>query len=226
MEQSCKLIPNVVLVETNWVVDIAAPAHLQSPQAVKLLQRADAGELQLFVPAICLAEARETVPRRFTPRSRSEDLRKFVRWARDEGRISLEDARAAFRVFDQFDGLVVNELTKVSERLNALAAHPGLSVFPLSESMLERQVSIGTMDLSLKPYDLAVLAAVLVKSEALQQEGHPWVGFCELDSDLQPWDKFGAQKPILSGLYNDARIWVYGDFLIEEVEKLPDGWIT
>jgi hypothetical protein len=49
-------------------------------------------------------------------------------------------------------------------------------------------------DLSLKPYDLAVLAAVIVKSEELQAEGHPWVGFCELDSDLQPWDKSGARK--------------------------------
>lgn len=220
------MIPKVILVETNWVVDVTAPAHLQSPQAIQLLQRADAGELKLFVPAICLAEARETVPRRFAPRSRSEDLRKFVRWARDEGRISLEDAKAAFRVFDQFDGLVANELTKVSERLDALASHPGLNVFSLSEPMLERQVSIGAMDLSLKPYDLAVLAAVLVKSEEFQQEGHLWVGFCELDSDLQPWDKFGARKPILSDLYNDARIWVYGDFLIEEVEKLPDGWIN
>jgi hypothetical protein len=72
-------------------------------------------------------EARETVPRRFTPRSRSEDLRKFVRWARDDDRISLEDAEAAFRVFNQFDGLVANELTKVSERLDVLALHPGLS---------------------------------------------------------------------------------------------------
>jgi hypothetical protein len=220
------LKPKVVLVETNWVVDVTAPAHLQSPQAIQLLQRADAGELQLFVPAICLAEARETIPRRFTPRSRSEDLRKFVRWARNENRIIPEDAEAAFRVFDQFDGLVANELTKVSERLGILASHPGLSIFPLSEPMLERQVSIGAMDISLKPYDLAVLAAVLVKSEELQQKGHHWVGFCELDSDLQPWDKLGARKPILSDLYHHSRVWVYGDFLLEEIDELPKSWIA
>jgi len=218
------LKPNIILVETNWVVDITAPAHLQSPQAIQLLQRADAGEFKLCVPAICFAEARETVPRRFAPRSRSENLRKFVRWAKADGRVSPEDAKAAFRVFDQFDGLVTNELTKVSERLDALAKHPGLSIFPLSEPMLERQISIGAMGLSLKPYDLAILAAVLVKSEALQQVGHPWVGFCELDADLQPWDKSGARKPILSDLYNDARIWVYDDFLIEEIDRLPDEW--
>ncbi len=220
------MTPKVVLVETNWVVDVIAPAHLQSPQAIQLLLRAEASELKLYVPAICLAEARETVPRRFTPRSRSEDLRKFVRWARDEGRVSAEDAKAAFRVFEQFDGLVANELTKVSERLDALAKRPGLSVFPLSEPMLERQVSIGAMDLSLKPYDLAVLAAVIVKAEELQQEGHPWVGFCELDSDLQPWDKSGARKPVLSDLYDNARIWVYGDFLLEEINEFSNGWTT
>lgn len=216
--------PNIVLVETNWVVDVTAPAHLQSPQAIQLLQRANAGEFQLFVPAICLTEARETVPRRFTPRSRSEDLRKFVRWARNKGRINREDAEAAFRVFNQFDGLVANELTKVSERLEMLASHPGLSIFPLSEPMLERQVTIGAMGISLKPYDLAILAAVLVKSEELRQDGYLWVGFCELDSDLQPWDKLGARKPILSNLYNDSRVWVYGDFLLEEINKLPEDW--
>jgi hypothetical protein len=64
--------------------------------------------------------------------------------------------------------LVANELAKVPERLDALAKHPGLKVFALSEPMLERQVSIGAMDLSLKPYDLAILAALLVWAEELE----------------------------------------------------------
>jgi len=218
--------PKAVLVETNWVVDVVAPAHLQSPQAIQLLLRAEAGEFELHVPSICLVEARETVPRRFTPRSRSEDLRKFVRWARDQGRVSAEDAKAAFRVFEQFDGLVANELTKVSERLDDLAKHPSLNVFPLSEAMLERQVYIGALDLFLKPYDLAVLAAVIVQAEKLQQKGYAWIGFCELDSDLQPWDKAGSPKPVLNDLYNTSRIWVYANFLLEDIHELPEGWCT
>jgi sulfur relay (sulfurtransferase) DsrF/TusC family protein len=35
------LKPSVVLVETNWVVDVTAPAHLQSPQAIQLLLLSD-----------------------------------------------------------------------------------------------------------------------------------------------------------------------------------------
>ena len=92
--------------------------------------------------------------------------------------------------------------------------------------MLERQITVGAMELSLKPYDLAVLAAVLVKSEELSQEGHSWVGFCELDSDLQPWDKSGARKPILSKLYDSSCVWVYDDFLLEEIDRLPEDWNT
>ena len=218
--------PQAVFVETNWVVDIVAPAHLQSVQAAQLLSLAEAGEFELHLPAICLTEARETIPRRFNPRTDSEDLRKFVKWAKKEGKLTIEDANAAFRVFDKFDGLVTNELTKVPERLRELAQHPNLNVFPLSESMLERQVAIGARDTSLKPYDMAVLAAILVRAEDLRQNGFSWVGFCELDSDLQPWDKNGVLKPILSDLYNASRIWVYRDFLVEDVDELPQSWFS
>ena len=178
------------------------------------------------MPAICLAEARETVPPRFTPRSRSDDLRKFIKWAKAQGRVTIEDADAAYRVFDQFDGLVANELMKVSERLDELVKHPSLNIFPLSEPMLEHQISIGAMDLSLKPFDLAVLAAMIVKAEKLRQEGNIWVGFCEMDSDLQPWDKSGARKRVLGDLYDDVQIFVYPDFLLEDIDDLPDGWTT
>lgn len=217
--------PKTVLVETNWVVDIAAPAHLQSPQAAHLLQRADAGEFQLFVPAVCLAEARETIPRRFATRTRSKDLRKFVRWARDKGKVTSGDASSAFRVLNQFDELVADEIGKATERIDELKRHSGLTVFPLSEQMLERQVTIGAMNLSLKPYDLAILAAVLVMAEELQKKGYAWSGFCELDSDLQPYDRTGDIKPTLYRLYSEARIRVYGDFLLESDEGIPDEWL-
>ena len=218
--------PKAVLVETNWVVDVIAPAHFQNPQAIQLLKRAQAGEFKLYVPAICFVEARETVPRRFTPRSRSNDLRKFIKWAKDQSRVTIEDADVAYRIFDQFDGLVAHELMKVSEQLDELAKHPSLNVFPLSEPMLERQISIGAMDLALKPFDLAVLAAMIVKSEELRKDGSTWVGFCEMDSDLQPWDKSGAKKRILSDLYDDVQIFVYRDFLLEDIDNLPDAWTT
>ncbi|MBD2633775.1 hypothetical protein H6G52_00235 [Limnothrix sp. FACHB-881] len=208
-----------VFVETNWVVDVIAPAHLQSLKSVQLLEQANAGCFDLYLPAICLIEARETVLRRFAPRSRSDDFRKFVKWARNQGRITVEDAGAAFRVFDQFDGLVTHQLAETPERLANLAENPGLTIFSLSEAMLKRQVEIGAIDgLFLKPYDLAVLAAILVQAEHLRSVGYSQVVFCELDSDLQPWNKAGDRKSILSDLYDDSKILVQGDFLLERIE--------
>lgn len=36
MEQGCAVKPQAVLVETNWVVDVVAPAYLQNPQAISV----------------------------------------------------------------------------------------------------------------------------------------------------------------------------------------------
>jgi len=205
-----------VFVETNWVVDVIAPAHLQSLESAKLLEQANAGLVELYLPAICLTEARETVLRRFAPRSRSDDFRKFVKLTRDQGQITLEDANAAFRVFEKFDRLVAHELAETPKRIANLAKNPGLKIFPLSEPMLERQVEIGAIDgLFIKPYDLAVLAAILVQAENLRSLGYAQFIFCELDSDLQPWDKSGARKPILSDLYGRSQVSVQGNFLFQ-----------
>ncbi len=201
-----------IIVETNWVVDVVAPAHLQNPQALKLLTQARDGEIDLYVPAICLVEARKTIPRRFSPRALSGDIRKFIRWAKANSKVMFGDADSALKVLDQFDGLVAHELTKVAERLSALADLPYLKVFPLSDQMLVRQVTIGSLDLYLEPFDLAILAAVLVKAEELFAVSNQEIHFCELDSDLHPWYKSGSPKPIIYDLYNYSHIRVNENF--------------
>jgi hypothetical protein len=52
--------------------------------------------------------------------------------------------------------------------------------------MLARAVQLSRMNLDLKPFDQAILAAVLVGAEQLRDEGADDLSFCELDSDLQP----------------------------------------
>jgi len=43
------------------------------------------------------------------------------------------------------------------------------------------------------------------------------------DADLQPWDKRGNAKQLLTKLYDEALVWVYGDFGMNAPER-PDGW--
>lgn len=66
--------------------------------------------------------------------------------------------------------------------------------------MLERAVSLSMLDLSLNVFDQAILAAVLVRAEELQAGGETDLCFCELDADLQPWDKHGNLKQALAGM--------------------------
>ena len=89
--------------------------------------------------------------------------------------------------------------------------------------MLERAVHLSTMDLQLKPFDQAILAAVLVRAEDLRNAGAADVCFCEKDSDLQPWDKRDEAKQPLTNLYDESAVWVYGDFSLRAPDR-PEIW--
>jgi predicted nucleic acid-binding protein len=203
-----------VLVETNWVVGYAAPAHHQHPEARALFERAQAGELRLYLPSVCLTEARFTVPRRFQPRNEADALRKFLVWARREGKLAPGDDAIVRRVVDMFESKVRGELSELGSVLEALRHDRAIDVFPLDDEMLERAAAIGASDLDLQPFDQAILAAVLVKAEQLVAGGFSDLSFCEIDTDLQPWDRQGNAKPSLTRLYDAAPLWVYGDFLL------------
>lgn len=210
-----------VFVETNWVVAYAAPKHLQVPAAAQLLQKASAGQLKLYLPSLCLTEARHPLRTKFQPRSTADSVRQYLRWAASEGKVEAHSAETVRVLLDQYEAAVSAELDQLDERLRELTQHSGLKVFALSESMLEKAVQLATMNLDLKPFDQAVLAAVLVEAEHLLSEGADDLAFCELDSDLQPWDKNGRTKQPLTALYDAAQVWVYGDFALESPLRLP-----
>jgi hypothetical protein len=90
--------------------------------------------------------------------------------------------------------------------------------------MLERTLSLTYERLDLHPFDTVLLGAVLTRAADLKmQEAEAELFFCELDSDLQPWDKHGNVKPALKQLYDNARVWVYGDFAMTSHER-PETW--
>jgi len=70
-----------VFVETNWVVEYAAPAHARVRKAIALAQRAASGEVRLYVPSVCLSEARYPIRTKFHPRRPAEAVRNYMAWA-------------------------------------------------------------------------------------------------------------------------------------------------
>ncbi len=205
-----------VFVETNWVVEYAAPAHRRTAEASSLIERAAAGELRLYIPSISLSEARNPIRTKFHPRSAADTIRKYLGWATDDGSAKADEAVTVRRVLDRYEAAVTAELENLDERLRLMQSLPGVEVFALHEGMLARSVELSTQNLDLKPFDQAILAAVLVRSEELRDQGENDVSFCELDGDLQPWDKKGQVKQPLKALYDAAHVWVYGDFAMEK----------
>lgn len=66
-----------VFVETNWVVDWAAPAHLRHEAARELTDRASKGELRLHLPAFCISEAKRRI-RNLHPKLAKEAVGQFL----------------------------------------------------------------------------------------------------------------------------------------------------
>lgn len=180
-----------VFVETNWVVAFAAPAHQQVPAAAKLIDEAAAGTIRLYLPALCLTEARYPLRTKFQPRTTADALRRYLGRATREGKVDDDAAETVRVLLDQYEASVSAELGEIDERLGAIVQSAGVEVFALSEAMLARAVELSTINLDLKPFDQAVLAAVLVEAERLRDQGADDLVFCEFDGDLQPWDKFG-----------------------------------
>ena len=210
-----------VFVETNWVVELVAPAHHQTPEAAALREKARSGQLKVYLPAISLTEARRPVRTKYQPRRAADELRKYLHWVTSAKKIDAERAQTVHVALDQYEAAVSSELDELEDRLQSLTQEPGIEVFALTEAMLARTVQLATLDLDLKPFDQAILGAILVRAEQLRDEGADQIAFCELDSDLQPWDKRGASKQPLTELYDSAHVWVYGDFALSSPEKRP-----
>jgi hypothetical protein len=207
-----------VLVETNWVVAYAAPAYQRVPAALELLRRAEKGGLKLYLPSISISEAPNPISQRYQIRNEADRIRQFLLWGKEEGIVDISGDHYTRRVLDQMETRVKNDLADLDKVLERLKKQEGLEVFPLDAEMLERCLALSYERLELKPFDQAILSAVLVRCERLAKDGEKDFAFCELDTDLQPWDGNGNRKHRLADLYDKAGIRVYGDFLLESPE--------
>ena len=193
-----------VFVESNWVYDYCSPQHLRKPDAEILASRARKGEIVLHVPGICLREGASSVRRKSQPKD--ADIKAFRRWALEAKEITAEDAEAAVRFLDRYRLRITTDLNGIDARIDALIASAGVEAFGLNEAMLRRVLRLrGTVpeDADLKPFDEAILGAVIVRAEELRGVGEEF-WFCTLDSDLWPWAKDKSRRPGLEKLYRDA----------------------
>ncbi len=129
-----------VFVESNWVYGFCSPRHRRKPEAQRLRERAERGDLRVYIPGICLREGSEAVRRRCQPRF--GNLGDYRRSAEQRGVVSAEDAAVVMRFFDQYERDVVQDLDEIDARLDRLRATHGVEAFALSETMLDRVLQL------------------------------------------------------------------------------------
>ena len=203
-----------VFVETNWAHAFGAPAHHKVPAAVSLLERAKQGEFRLYIPNVCLTEARQSIQAKCQPVD-GPGIHRYVRWAHKIGKLSDERAEEAHQLAEEYIQDIHKELKDVPTILKKVTELSCVKMFALDDEMLDLANHLSFTKVAQKPFDHAILAGILVHSSRLWQQGGRGISFAETDSDLQPWGSKGAPKDVLRKLYDDAHIWVYGDFTLQ-----------
>ena len=120
---------------------------------------------------------------------------------------------------DKYESSIQQDLGNIDNTLRKLASLPCLEVFGLDNRMIDRATELALRGIALKPFDHAMLAGVVVRASTLWDAGERTISFCETDGDLQPWDKYGNTKPPLRDAFNEAHVWVYGDFTLTQPQR-------
>jgi hypothetical protein len=202
-----------VFVETNWVFDLCAPAHRATPEARGLADRAARGELVIHVPSAALREGGNVIRQKCQPTA-SKELREFRRWAVAAGKVNATTATEAEVFLHTYIVTVKADMDLLDARIDAIRKQTGIDVFALDDRMLDRALRLRTDVATLKPFDEAILAAVLVKADDVRAAGATALWFCDLDGDLVPYDKKGNPRKELVALYGTAGITVRQDFQV------------
>jgi len=210
-----------LFIETNWVHDYAAPAHHKVPAAVTLLERANRGEFVLHIPNVSFAEARQSIQTKCQPTD-GPGIHRYIRWAQKNGELNDEQAEDAHRLAERYIQDIRQELSAVPAILKDIGGLPCLKIFALDDEMLDLANELALTKAAQKPFDHAILAGILVSSRRLWNRGERGIAFAELDSDLQPWGAKGAPKDDLRRLYDEAHVWVYGDFTLQFPPRRAD----
>jgi hypothetical protein len=202
-----------VFVETNWVFEFCAPAHRSTPEAHALADRAAAGDLVLHVPAVSLREGANAIRQKCQP-SASKELQEFRRWAVAHGKVTRQNDAEARVFLDAYVNSVNADMAALERRVEAISGLPGLDVFALDQRMLERAIALRAEVPTLKPFDEAILAAVLIRADQVKTDPGADLFFCDLDGDLVPVDRRGNPRKELIAVYAAVGITVRQDFQV------------
>jgi uncharacterized protein YeaO (DUF488 family) len=156
------------------------------------------------------------------PAGRWSGIHRYIRWAHKNGKLNDEQAEEAHQFAEKYLQDINGELSAVPAILKKVADLSCVMMFALDDEMLDLANQLSLTKVAQKPFDHAILAGILVSCSRLWNRDERGISFAEADGDLQPWASKGAPKDDLRKLYDDAHVWVYGDFTLQFPSRPPD----
>jgi hypothetical protein len=170
------------------------------------------GELVLHVPAVSLREGANAIRQKCQP-SANKELQEFRRWAVANRKVSAQTDREALTFLSAYVASMQSDMETLEDRVDAIKRLSGVDVYALDQRMLDRAIALRREVATLKAFDEAILAAILIKSGDVRAAATEMF-FCDLDGDLVPIDRKGKPRKELVALYDAAGITVRQDFLV------------
>jgi hypothetical protein len=204
-----------VFIETNFLFSIFRLPSKRRGDALALRARFEAKEIQLYLPYLCLQEAKHLIGKSL-PGHRCPDLMEFHRFALEQGKADW-DFEQVKKLLDAATGEVSRTKAVYQRELDAFATALGDGILHGTREVFDFLRSLDLDDDNLQYNDKLILSSVLVKAKELHQTGEPRSFFVSVDkSDLRPT----PARPRLTRYYDEAGlVFVPGFVLPEEPAK-------
>lgn len=188
-----------VFVETNFLFSTFRLPSKRQHEAMALRAWFERGELALYLPYLCLQEARHLIGKSL-PKQRWPDLLEFQRYAAEQGSVTW-DVEEVKKLLDAAAGEVSRTKAVYQRELAAFAAALGPGLLHGTREVFDCLETLALDDDTLKYNDKLILSSVLVRARELRQAGEQRLFFTSIDkSDLQQTDN----RPKLTRYYQDA----------------------
>ncbi|HZY85927.1 MAG TPA: hypothetical protein VFE78_13920 [Gemmataceae bacterium] len=205
-----------VFVETSFLFSAFRMPSKRHRDALALKASFDRGEGQLYVPYLCLQEARHLIGRSL-PSNRCSDLLEFDRFATAGGTITWDSAEVK-KLLDAANGEVSRTKAVYQRELADFAHSLGDRVLHGTKEVFDFLESLDLDDDNLKYNDKLILSSVLLKAKELHERGEKRLYFVSLDkNDLQPT----AHRPKMTRYYTEAGLTFVSRFVLPDVPLTP-----
>jgi predicted nucleic acid-binding protein len=203
-------------VETNFLFGVFRMPSERHRDALELVARWHAREIKLYVPYLCLQEARHLIATSLRASTNwCSDLFEFHRFATTAGTATW-DFEEIRKLLDSARGEVSRTKAAYQREMASFASALGEGVLHGTKEVFDVLEAL-QLDDDLEYNDKLILSSVLVKAKELRGGGVQGSYFASTDKDFRPT----ADRPKMTTYYAEAGLTFVPGFVLPDAPATP-----